>query len=675
MVRFINSRLSIPARLWLIMLVSTVPTILLAGLYVQQSSLDIHFALKEIDGAAYLKRLWSPFLSIAKTGRVPDQTATQRASDEEFAATAASEAYAAASSETDKLEAGRALIVAVADGSNLTLDSNLDSFYTTDAVTIRLPGIITAAVALIKAAAEPTTERSRATHIAFAIKRLDISASDAVASLNTAMKHNASGTTRAALLKVTSDLEMASVALSNRGLALLDGGDADDLGALQSALFRSVDVTWNTANVELTRLLHVRINAFCRKLTISLILAGILLCLTWWLSRTISRGLSSRVLRLVDVMKRLIADDVTPAIPYLGDRNESGQIAKTLAAFKASVVERKTLKSEKALAAEQALVVDAIAGGLELLAHGNLTTTLSQYFPPEYDKIRVNLNATFTTLRESMVTIAKSTRAIQSGTSGIVVSTADFARRTELQAEALEVSASALNEITAIILKSAEEAIEANTTVSTVQAKAQNSKGIVLETIAAMGEIEKSAREIGEVISVMDEIASQTNLLALNAGIEAARAGSAGRGFAVVAAEVRELAERSTRAAEEVRQLISASTTQVSRGVTLVTETGKALESIVTEIDDTNAIINALTLGASDQAAKLQKINATIGKMDRSVQKNAEMVDQTTAAAFSLRLETDQLAALVGKFRIGVEETDDATAPEPHFGDMRRLVA
>jgi methyl-accepting chemotaxis protein len=277
------------------------------------------------------------------------------------------------------------------------------------------------------------------------------------------------------------------------------------------------------------------------------------------------------------------------------------------------------------------------------------------------------------TLRESMVTIANGTRAIQAGTSGIVVSTADLARRTEAQSAGLEASAAALDDLTAIILRSADEAIDVNNIVATVQAKARSSESIVLETMAAMGAIEKSSREIGEIISVMDEIASQTNLLALNAGIEAARAGPAGRGFAVVAAEVRELAERSARAAKQVRVLISASTKQVGRGVVLVTETGKALDSIVAEIADTNAVMNAMARGASEQAAKLQNINATIGQMDRSVKENAEMVDQTTAAAFSLRLETDQLAALVGKFKTESQDADDASTERPL--EDRRLVA
>jgi methyl-accepting chemotaxis protein len=404
-------------------------------------------------------------------------------------------------------------------------------------------------------------------------------------------------------------------------------------------------------------------HGFYRKLAISLFVAGASLLLAGWLSRIISLGLSKRVSGLVAVMDRLIVDDVLPEIPYLSDRNETGRIAKTLAAFRDSVIERKKLKSEKALATEQALVVDAVAKALEMLSHGDLTTTVTQNFPPEFETIRVDLNATAMTLRNSMVTIANSTQAIRSGTSEIAAATADLARRTERQASTLEESAAALNQVTATIKQSAEEAIIIRNTVATAKAGAEVSKGVVHEAIVAMSAIEQSSKEIGEIIAMMDEIASQTNLLALNAGIEAARAGTSGRGFAVVAAEVRSLAKRSAQAAKQIRILISASAKQVSRGATLVTETGEALERIVGQVGAMNDAMTGIAAGASAQAERLQHINAAIGHMDRATQQNTEMVEETTAAAHSLSSETEQLATLVGSFKIGAGETRASPLP------------
>ncbi len=617
MIRYINSRLTIPARLLLMVLVSAVPDVLLTGLYVQQSSIDIAFARKEVDGTRYLTGLWAHFIEVANTGVVTEPSPTVATFDEEFSSNDASKTYNAATNVADKLDAGKALIGAVADGSNLTLDPDLDSFYAMDADTVRLPGIVSADIALGKAAAEPLDSRSRLVHTAFAVNRLEISAGDANASLNAAIKNNASGLTKAALSTMTLDLKAASDALALRGRALLESGTAPDLGEAQTKLLRQVSKTWSATNIELARLLQVRVDGFHRKLTINLIIAGLSLCVSYWLSQAVARGLSRRITRLVEVMKRLIADDATPHIPYLADRNETGHIAKTLAAFKDGVIERKKLKSERALAGEQTAVVGAVAAGLERLAQGDLTATLSQNFPSAYDKIRTDLNATVMTLRSSMLTIAASTQAITTGTSGIAASTADLARRTEQQATALEGSAAALNEVTETIQQSAQEASIVYDIVSTVRTKAEGSQNVVREAIAAMGAIQTSSMQIGEIIGVMDQIASQTNLLALNATIEAARAGASGRGFAVVASEVRELAERSAKAARAVRDLISAATKQIIGGARLVAETGQAFESIVAEIGATNATMDAIAGGAAAQAEKLYRINSRSAKWTR----------------------------------------------------------
>ncbi|WP_158810074.1 methyl-accepting chemotaxis protein [Beijerinckia sp. L45] len=675
MVRFINARLSIAARLWLMVIVSTVPDVLLTGLYVQQSSLDISFAQKEFEGTVYLSGLWAAFMGFAQHGSTAGSSATQADYDAEFSAQTAAQAYTQATGLSDKLDAGKALIGAVADGSNLTLDPDLDSFYAMDAATVRLPGIVTAAVALGNAAAEPASAASRVVHIAFAVNRLEISAGDADASLNAAMKNNAAGLTGQALSRLTTDLKVAAGKLSAQGRALLDGGNADDLGIAQAALLKQVDATWAATNTELARLLQVRMHGFYRKLVISLIVAGVSLLIAAWLSRTISLGLSKRVSRLVAVMDRLIVDDVPAEIPYLSDRNETGRIAKTLAAFRDSVIERKKLKTEKALATEQALVVSAVAKALERLAHGDLTSTVSQQFPPEFEKIRVDLNATAMTLRNSMVTIANSTQAIRSGTTEIAAATADLARRTERQASTLEESAAALNQVTATIKRSAEDASLIRNTVSAAKAGAELSEGVVRDAIVAMTAIEHSSKEIGEIIAVMDEIASQTNLLALNAGIEAARAGHSGRGFAVVAAEVRSLAKRSAQAAKQIRALISASTKQVSHGAALVMETGAALERIVGQVGAMNDAMTGIAASASAQAERLQDINAAIGQMDRATQQNTEMVEETTAAAHSLSSETEQLATLVGSFKIGVGDVRGVAVPAGDVAYKPRLVA
>ncbi|MGD0562035.1 MAG: methyl-accepting chemotaxis protein [Roseiarcus sp.] len=297
--------------------------------------------------------------------------------------------------------------------------------------------------------------------------------------------------------------------------------------------------------------------------------------------------------------------------------------------------------------------VNQIATGLSRLAEGDLEQRIEAEFIPTLDQLRTDFNASLETLERSMSAISANTQAIRSGVGEISTAADDLSRRTEQQASSLEETAAALEQITATVKKTAEGAKHARDVVSTAKVDADKSGGVVREAMTAMTGIEKSSKQISQIIGVIDEIAFQTNLLALNAGVEAARAGDAGRGFAVVASEVRALAQRSAEAAKEIKGLISASTAQVEQGVTLVTQTGNALERIVAQVVEINAIITDIAASAQEQATGLQQVNAAVNEMDKVTQQNAAMVEETTAAAHALAGETEELGRLVGRYRIG----------------------
>ncbi|PJE27270.1 chemotaxis protein, partial [Pseudooceanicola lipolyticus] len=193
---------------------------------------------------------------------------------------------------------------------------------------------------------------------------------------------------------------------------------------------------------------------------------------------------------------------------------------------------------------------------------------------------------------------------------------------------------------------------EADRAVRSARSDAETSGEIVRETVAAMGEIETSAEQIGRIIGVIDDIAFQTNLLALNAGVEAARAGEAGRGFAVVASEVRNLAQRSSGAAKEIKALISTSSSHVGRGVRLVNQTGEALGTIVTSVAHIADLVSSIATASAEQSSGIGDINAGVGQLDRVTQQNAAMVEDATAASHALRQEADALTGLVRRFRV-----------------------
>jgi methyl-accepting chemotaxis protein len=240
----------------------------------------------------------------------------------------------------------------------------------------------------------------------------------------------------------------------------------------------------------------------------------------------------------------------------------------------------------------------------------------------------------------------------------------DLALRNEQQAASLEETAASVGTTVSLTRQSAENAAGAKQAIAQTHRRATDGGEVVGKAVAAMGAIEQSAREITQIIDVIDGIAFQTNLLALNAGVEAARAGEAGKGFAVVANEVRALAQRSAEAARDIKALIDKSTAHVGDGVSLVGETGTLLAEIVAQVGAVTAQVNDIAETAAGQASNLEQVNVAVGTIDRMTQQNAAMVEQATAATRSLSSEAQRLAELVAQFRVsGTGEAFTAPAP------------
>jgi methyl-accepting chemotaxis protein len=394
--------------------------------------------------------------------------------------------------------------------------------------------------------------------------------------------------------------------------------------------------------------------------------------LAWWVHSSVTAPIAT----LTRAMLKLERGDESAEAPTLKRRDEIGELAEAVQAFKAGAVEKKRVDAEAAalrasaaaehkgaeqtqrdaIEHERTIVVESIGAGLAKLAAKDLTYRMSADIPEAYRKLQSDFNAAIAQLEDAMHGVTESTSAIRAGTDEISTAADDLSRRTEQQAAGLEETAAALHEITATVEKSAEGANHARHVASVADEDAKKSAEVVRDAVEAMDAIAKSSRQISQIIGVIDEIAFQTNLLALNAGVEAARAGEAGRGFAVVASEVRALAQRSAQAAKEIKGLILASTTQVDHGVELVAETGRSLERIETQVGEINGVIAEIACGAKEQATALAQVNTAINQMDQMTQQNATMVEQSTAATHSLAQETAQLSDLIGRFQLGQTE-------------------
>jgi methyl-accepting chemotaxis protein len=299
--------------------------------------------------------------------------------------------------------------------------------------------------------------------------------------------------------------------------------------------------------------------------------------------------------------------------------------------------------------------VEQLANALQAMSGGDLTQEIRSPFVPALEKLRSDFNETSSKLRTTLQTISQNAGAISAASQQIQSASNDLSKRTEQQAASVEETAAALEEITTTVADSSHRAQEAGDLVRRTKQHAENSGIVVGQAVEAMGQIEKSAGEIANIIGVIDEIAFQTNLLALNAGVEAARAGEAGKGFAVVAQEVRELAQRSAKAAKEIKDLINTSNGHVKKGVTLVGDTGNALREIVNQVLQVDGNVDAIVEASKEQSVGLKEINTAVNTIDQGTQQNAAMVEETTAAAHSLAREAEELFAQLGQFNIGGE--------------------
>ncbi|WP_170976622.1 methyl-accepting chemotaxis protein [Rhizobium sp. FKL33] len=410
------------------------------------------------------------------------------------------------------------------------------------------------------------------------------------------------------------------------------------------------------------------------------------------------RAIARPIVGITGCMTALAEGDLDRDIPFADKRDEIGQMARAVQVFRRNALAVRDLNAREAslrlenadLQARVAAVVASAAGGdfsarigrryddadlarfaesvddlvgsvergtaetsrvVAALAEGDLTAVMQGQYCGVFSDLQANVNAAMARLRELMSEVRSAIDLIESGSGELRIASGDLAMRTERQAAAIEQTAAALEEITVGVGQSTRRSADVSKLVASALGGADQSSEVVRSAVTAMARIESASGEISSIINVIDEIAFQTNLLALNAGVEAARAGEAGKGFAVVAQEVRELAQRSAGAAKGIKDLIIRSRNEVDQGVGLVTRAGEALEAIRAQVVDINSQISAIAASAGEQASGLAQVNAAIGDMDQTTQKNAAMVEETAAATSRLAEEAVVLNRLLAWFK------------------------
>ena len=276
-------------------------------------------------------------------------------------------------------------------------------------------------------------------------------------------------------------------------------------------------------------------------------------------------------------------------------------------------------------------------------------------------------------LKRAVDRIAMAMTKVQGAAARLEVTSTEIARgnqhlshRTEQTSANLQQATVSMDRLSDTVKQSAQSARRANQLAVSAAEVAARGGSVVSQVVATMAEINDSSKKIADIISVIDGIAFQTNILALNAAVEAARAGDQGRGFAVVAAEVRSLAQRSAAAAKEIKLLIDTSVDKVESGSILVADAGSTMHEIVASVQRVSDIVGEISAASAEQTSGIDRVCAAVTQLDRITHQNAALVEESAAAAESLKDQSRKLSDVVASFRLAPEPTSNSNSnPNP----------
>ena len=383
-----------------------------------------------------------------------------------------------------------------------------------------------------------------------------------------------------------------------------------------------------------------------------------------------------------DEALKMVFDAYVPAQKnYIESLRDLVQIEeKAVDAFMAEMAEARALTIKMTMAFVALLLAGILLGAAVLIrsirapltqanelaariAKGDLSSDINVNRADEFGDLMRSLATMNESLGRMVHQVRQSTDSIATASSEIAHGNNDLAQRTEQTSSNLQSTASSMAELTTTVQHSAENARQASTLAADASSVAERGGAVVKQVVFTMEEINVSSKKISDIIGVIDGIAFQTNILALNAAVEAARAGEQGRGFAVVASEVRSLAQRSAEAAKEIKMLIGTSVEKVASGTKLVSDAGITMSDIVLSVRKVADVIGEITAASAEQSSGIAHVNQAIGNLDQMTQQNAALVEQSAAAAESLRDQAAQLAQAVAVFKVNGVAMSVASRP------------
>ncbi len=317
---------------------------------------------------------------------------------------------------------------------------------------------------------------------------------------------------------------------------------------------------------------------------------------------------------------------------------------------------------------------------LAVMASGDFRVRMEGEYHGDLELLKKSINTVAESLDNAFQKVLEAVESTTGVSAEISSSTEQMAAGAQEQTSQAGDVASAVEEMTRTIIENSRNASEAAGTAKKSKDAAEQGGDVVRQTVTGMNriadvvrksavtiqELGKSSNQIGEIVSVIDDIADQTNLLALNAAIEAARAGEQGRGFAVVADEVRKLAERTTKATKEIAQMIKKiqsetsgavtamqqGTKEVENGIQLTDKAGTALDEIVSVSQKVTDMVTQIAAASEEQSVTSEEISKNVEAITTVTQETSSGIQQIAQAAETLRSLTSNLQTMVNSFKV-----------------------
>jgi methyl-accepting chemotaxis protein len=349
-----------------------------------------------------------------------------------------------------------------------------------------------------------------------------------------------------------------------------------------------------------------------------------------------------------------MSDGIELSVQQLNERAQSS-VRQTVAAIALALVAATVamLVLSWKMARHMSAPIHSAVAVADALAQGDLTCPVN----PSGNEESVQLLQSLARMRDQVAAMVFEVKAnaerVAVASAEIAQGNNDLSVRTEQQSSSLERTASSMTQLGTTVRQNADNAGQANQLAQSASLVAQSGGEVVAQVVDTMRGIHESSRKIVDIIGVIDGIAFQTNILALNAAVEAARAGEQGRGFAVVASEVRSLAGRSAGAAREIKALIGASVERAEAGSELVNRAGQTMSEVVNAIRRVSDIVAEISQASAEQSQGVNAVGLAVSDMDQTTQQNAALVEQSAAAAESLKSQAAQLVQAASAFKVG----------------------